>query len=161
MRQQIRGGDRVLVRVIMLSIVLLVCMGSSAAARNVAWGCLPEGIKPADVVSTMVVRAPRGGREIRKTTVEQTLKGLQARCTKKRLVDASGTEIRFYRLTGCSGTASPEDREIRERQSRELAELKKRYRVIEMTCNPSGENIPRSISQVIPNARGRRRSCAS
>jgi len=142
MRRKIREGERIRVRVVWLSVVALVCLGNSAIAKSGPWSCLPDGIKPTDVVSTQVTRSAKGGREIRKTTVEQNLKELKARCTKGKLVDASGTEIRFYRLTGCWGTESPDDREVLDRQSRELAELRRRYRVIEMTCNPSGEQIP-------------------
>jgi len=131
-----------LVRIMLLGVVALICPGNSAAAENSRTYCLPDEIKLTDVVSTEMVRAPGGGRGIRKTTVEQKLKSLKARCRRKKLVDEAGTEIRFYKVTGCWGIESPGDREILERQKREVAELKKRYRVIEMTCNPSGEPIP-------------------
>ena len=105
--------------------------------------CLPKGISRTDVVSTREVRLASGRREQRKTTVEQALYDLKARCRRGKLVDAAGTEIRFYKVAGCWGSPSPDDREVLERQNRELAALRKRYRVIEMTCNPSGEQIPR------------------
>jgi hypothetical protein len=130
------------VRDVFLSGVALVCLGNGAIVKNGPLSCLPDGIKSTDVVSTRVMRSARGSREIRKTTVEQKLKELKARCSKGKLVDASNTEIRFYKLTGCWGHPSPDDLEVLERQNRELATLKKRYRVIEMTCNPSGEQIP-------------------
>lgn len=132
------------VRLILLSIAALVCLEISAMAVNDPGSCLPDGIKLTDIVSTRDVRSPTGGREILKTTVEQKLKEIKARCRKKKLVDASRTEIRFYKLTGCWGIESPNDREVLDRQTRELAVLRKRYKVIEMTCNPSGEPIPMS-----------------
>ncbi len=129
-------------KVLLLSAAALVCVGNSVIAKEGPSSCLPDGIKSTDVVSTRVMTSSRGRREIRKTTVEQKLKEIKARCSKGKLVDASGTEIRFYKLTGCWGHPSSDDQEVLERQSRELAALKKRYRVIELTCNPSGEQIP-------------------
>lgn len=104
--------------------------------------CLPQNIKRTDVVSTREVRVASGRREQRMTTVEQKLNELKAKCKRGKLVDAAGSEIRFYKLAGCWGSPSPDDRDVLERQNRELAALRKRYRVIEMTCNPSGEQIP-------------------
>jgi hypothetical protein len=131
-----------MLKILLLSGVTLACVGASVNAKTRSWNCLPESIKGTDVVSTVAVRAAGGRREFRKTTVTQKLTELKARCRKGKLVDSSGTEIRFYKLQGCWGYFSDEHREILEKQTRELAELKKRYRVIEMTCNPSGEPIP-------------------
>jgi hypothetical protein len=127
---------------LLLSAVTLACLGASVTAKARSWNCLPDGIKATDVVSTLPVRSAGGGREFRKTTVAQKLAELKARCRKGKLVDSSGTEIRFYKLQGCWGYPSDEHREILEKQTRELEELKKHYRVITMTCNPSGEPIP-------------------
>jgi len=75
---------------------------------------------------------------IKKTTVEQRLIELDARCDKGKLVDAAGKEIYFYRLKGCWGNPPPDYQEILQRQNEELEKLRKRYTVIEMTCNPEG-----------------------
>lgn len=126
----------------LLSGATLVCltMGGSTSKDKYST-CLPDGINSTDIVSTRV-QSIKGRREIRKTTVDQKLKELKARCRKGKLVDASGTEIKFYKLAGCWGHPSDDDREVLDRQKQELANLRKRYRVIEMTCNPSGEQIP-------------------
>ena len=120
----------------------LVCLGLGLPVKNNPSKCLPDGINRTDVVSPSVVRSSKGRPEYRKITVEQKLNELKARCRRGKLVDASGTEIRFYKLVGCWGHPSPDDQEVLDRQNRELIALRKRYRVIEMTCNPAGEQIP-------------------
>ena len=97
--------------------------------------CMPTGIQPTDVVSSEAAK-PRG--KVVTVTVAQKLKALRARCRKGKLVDARGTEIRFYQLIGCWGNPPDDYQEQLERQAKELAKLRKRYRVIEMTCNSSG-----------------------
>lgn len=126
---------------LLLSGIALITLGPDRNRQNIC-SCLPNGISGTDVVSTREVRLPSRRWEQRKTTVEQTLKEVKARCTRGKLVDASGKEIRFYKITGCWGSPSPDHAEVLERQERELATLRKRYRVIEMTCNPTGEQIP-------------------
>jgi hypothetical protein len=137
---------------LLLSSIALISLGLNSNRQDPC-SCLPKGINRADVVSTREVRLADGRREKRKTTIEQKLRELKARCKRGKLVDAAGTEIRFYQLTGCWGSPSPDDREVLERQNRELATLKKRYRVVEMTCNPAGEQIPsRPDSEPIINS---------
>jgi len=113
----------------------------SAAPGNNTDSCLPAGIKPADVVSTQAVKPGANRDEVRTITVAQKLKELRARCRKRKLVDAGGREIRFYRLIGCWGNPPDDYQEQLERQAKELARLRKRYPVIEMTCNPSGQQV--------------------
>ena len=103
--------------------------------------CLPEYVKPGDVVSTRLVQTD-GGTLGEKITVEQKLTELKANCKNGKLVDGAGTEIYFYKLTGCWGNPPRNYQEILERQEAELAILRKQYTVIEMTCNPSGLPIP-------------------
>ena len=103
--------------------------------------CLPESVKPPDVVSTTLVQTD-GGTLVEKITVEQKLTELKANCRDGKLVDGAGTEIHFYKLTGCWGNPPRNYHEILERQQAELAILRKQYTVIEMTCNPSGLPIP-------------------
>jgi len=74
-------------------------------------------------------------------TVKEKLVSLKARCKKGKLVDGSGRQIYFFRMTGCWGNPPDNYQEILDRQNSELIRLKKRYTVIEMTCNPSGEPI--------------------
>jgi len=103
--------------------------------------CLPESVKPTDVVSTRLVQTD-GGTLVEKITVEQKLAELKANCKNGKLIDGAGTEIHFYRLTGCWGNPPRNYQEILERQEAELATLRKQYTVIEITCNPSGLPIP-------------------
>jgi len=100
--------------------------------------CLPAGITASDVVSTRWVRPSN---TIEKTTVEQKLAELKAKCKSGRIVDSNGREIRFFRLQGCWGNPPVNYQEILEQQDKELQKLKKRYTVIEMTCNPEGAPI--------------------
>ena len=130
-----------MLKYLLLSGITLACVGASVNAKARSWNCLPDDIKETDVVSTVPVRSG-GRREFRKTTVAQKLTELKARCRRGKLVDSAGTQIRFYKLKGCWGYPSEEHNEILEKQRQELLGLKKRYRVIEMTCNPSGEPIP-------------------
>ena len=99
--------------------------------------CMPPGIQATDVVSS---QAAKPGGKVVKVTVAQQLKALGARCRKGKLVDAKGTEIRFYQLVGCWGNPPDDYQEQLERQAKELAKLRKRYHVIEMTCDSSGED---------------------
>jgi hypothetical protein len=102
---------------------------------NDACACLPAGIERTEVVA--VQRAALNGSE-QKITVEQKLKELRARCRRGKLVDAKGKEIYFFRKQGCWGNPPEDYKEILSRQSRELTKLRRRYHVIEMTCNPDG-----------------------
>ena len=109
---------------------------SSACTSNTD-ACMPPGIQATDVVSS---QAAKPGGKVVTVTVAQKLKALRARCRKGKLVDAGGTEIRFYQLIGCWGNPPDDYQEQLEHQAKELAKLRKRYRVIEMTCDSSGED---------------------
>lgn len=102
-------------------------------------GCLPEAIKPSDVVTSRLVGSSKA---VKKVTVEEKLIQLKASCKNAKLVDAAGKEIRFFRLEGCWGNPPADYQEILQRQSDELDRLKRHYTVIEMTCNPDGMAIP-------------------
>jgi hypothetical protein len=132
-----------MLRSVLLIGAALTCLGLGGTRdKNKYSTCLPDGISRTDIVSTREVQSTKGRRELRKLTVDQKLKELRAWCRRGKLVDASGMEIRFYKLAGCWGHPSDDDREVLDRQKQELAKLRKTYRVIEMTCNPSGEQIP-------------------
>ena len=122
----------------LLSAGLLIGLTGSPGSP---YSCLPKGIAPTDVVSVPGGR-PGPRREDDPTiTVQDKLKEFGARCRKGKLVDSKGKEIYFFRMSGCWGNPPADYREILEKQDRELERLRKRYRVIEMTCNPSGEPI--------------------
>jgi len=125
----------------LLSAALLVALSpllsvSTACARNID-ACMPAGTQATDIVSSQAVKP--GGKVVT-VTVAQKLKALGARCRKGKLVDARGTEIRFYQLVGCWGNPPDDYQEQLEHQAKVLAKLRKRYRVIEMTCDSSGED---------------------
>lgn len=98
-------------------------------------GCLPKDVKSSDVVSSRLVGSSK---VVKKTTVRERLIQLKASCRKGKLVDAAGREIRFFRLEGCWGNPPADYQEILQKQSEELEKLRKRYTVVEMTCNPEG-----------------------
>lgn len=120
---------------------VLIVSGSLFAPRTESKveKCLPPDIQITDIVS--VEPPSQDGKPGKSVTVKQRLLQLKARCRGQKLVDARGREIRFYRLTGCWGNPPADYLEILENQRREIENLKKRYTVIEMTCNPSGKLI--------------------
>ena len=97
------------------------------------------------MVSARTVRARTKG-EVVTVTVAEKLKELKARCRKKKLVDGQGREIRFYQLIGCWGNPPDDYQQQLKSQAQELAKLRKRYRVVEMTCNPDGDQRMRAAS---------------
>jgi hypothetical protein len=118
-----------------------LCSRPAATPHSSFLDCLPDGIKLTDVVSAQIITSDASGSVTKKIVVEQKLAELKARCKKGLLVDSKGREIYFYRLTGCWGNPPEGYEEILERQRNEIEELKKRYTVIEMTCNPDGAQI--------------------
>ena len=131
----------------LLSAALLTTLspisGSAACDHNTD-SCLPDGIQATSIVSS---QAAKSGKVVT-VTVAQKLKALRARCRKGKLVDAKGTEVRFYQLVGCWGNPPDDYQQQLERQAKELAKLRKRYRVIEMTCDSSGEDRFRATPPV-------------
>jgi hypothetical protein len=99
--------------------------------------CLPAGIKLDEIVDTRVVGDLKPENVVR-TTVAQALGRLRAVCKNEKLVDASGKEIYFYHRVGCWGNPPQNYGEILQKQQDELDRLKRKYTVVEMTCNPSG-----------------------
>jgi hypothetical protein len=89
--------------------------------------CLPKGVRLDEVVA--IERGDRPG-----ITVERELINMKARCRNGRLVDAKRREIRFFRVS-CWGNPPENYLEIQQRESKELARLKRRYRVIVFGCN--------------------------
>lgn len=121
----------------LLFLVVLMAGASVATQGRSRWQeCLP-----ADVAADEVIAVEQSGQnKIRKeVTVKSKLSQIGARCRGKRLVDARGKQIHFYRLTGCWGNPPENYQEILDNQQRELTRLRRRYRVVEISCNPSGE----------------------
>jgi hypothetical protein len=128
---------------ILVSATLLATLSTLPSPACSKGSCLPPGIESTDVVSAQVARPGKEGAVV-KVTVAQKLAELKAHCRRGKLLDSKGREIRFYRLIGCWGNPPEDYQEQLERQAKELARLRKRYRVIEMTCNPSGEQISKT-----------------
>jgi hypothetical protein len=134
--------------------VMLSLVASIAVAKTTD-SCLPSGIHPTDAVSSQ----GKPGRKITTVTVAQTLKALNARCRRGKLVAAGGREIRFYQLVGCWGNPPDDYQEQLARQQKELARLRRRYHVIEMTCDPSGNLRMRSSAPpAVPKPYGPKRA---
>jgi hypothetical protein len=113
------------------SAAFLFVLSTAVTAQNRSNpACLPSGIHSTNMVTPSV-------------TVRQQLSKLKARCRRGKLVDRRGKEIRFYRLAGCWGNPPADYLEILEGQRRELEELKKKYTVIELTCQPAGVDLRR------------------
>ena len=90
--------------------------------------CLPKDVRSDQVVSY----GPKGTQPV---TVEKKLIEMKARCRLGKLVDPKRREIRFFHPS-CWGNPPPDYLEIRQREDNEVAELKKRYAVIVVGCNP-------------------------
>jgi predicted transcriptional regulator len=123
--------------VILLNLMLI--FGVSVPANCAQ--CLPTEIKCDDVVSAHVLYSNSNGSAIKTITVAQMLRQLHAHCRRGKLVDGKGKEIHFYRLSGCWGNPPDNAQEILDQQEKELEKLRPRYRVITLTCNPSGNRI--------------------
>jgi hypothetical protein len=110
--------------------ILLAILLISGAVFAQSYSCLPKDgrIKETDLVS-------------KNKTVKQTLRVMKAKCWKGKLVDAKKREIYFYDLQGCWGNPPQDYLEIMDNQRKEIAELKKKYTVIEINCNPDGRLI--------------------
>lgn len=116
-------------------LIVIFAFASVVAAQKYS-KCLPADIKEDTVVGwDNPVNSERPSKPV---TVRQTLAKLKARCVCDKLVDSRGREIRFFQLQGCWGNPPEGYQEILERQKTEIAGLRKKYSVIEMTCNPSG-----------------------
>ena len=135
---------------LLLSIGLLATLSPAPNCAVSNTSCLPAGIQSTAVVSTQVARPGIHGKVVT-VNVADKLKEFKARCRKHKLVDSRGREIRFYQLVGCWGNPPDDYQQQLERQTKELAQLRKRYSVIEMTCNSSGEDRMRAAPPPVPN----------
>ena len=125
-------------RFVILNPGALLCLSLLMPAAQRFNSCLPLTVKRSEVVT---LRTDTTTNTVGKVTLEDKLTELKARCKNGKLVDASGKEIHFFRMTGCWGNPPPDYQEILEQQNKELEKLRKRYVVIEITCNPDGIKI--------------------
>jgi len=131
----------------MMITAFLLCLAIASSEGDLK-NCLPTEVSLTDVVSSELIKSGSQGNQVKKVTVKDKLSELKARCKNGKLVDSKGREIRFYRLKGCWGNPPADYQEILAEQEKELRELRTRYTVIEMTCNPSG-TPPQLISSVV------------
>jgi hypothetical protein len=75
------------------------------------------------------------GSKTAKVTVGKKLSEMKARCSKGKLLDRKGREIRFFHIS-CWGNPPPDYLEIQQQEQAQLAKLKLRYPVIVLGCNP-------------------------
>lgn len=106
-------------------------------AADPRYGCLPPDIQPGTIVEVKTIKSSVGIRVIKETVLQRLVK-IGARCRAGKLVDRNRRGIRFYQLQGCWGNPPADYLEILETGKKELRELKKKFTVIEITCNPSG-----------------------
>ena len=99
---------------------------------------LPPNVKAADMFGVGSVTSKSGIIYTEKVTVKDKLDTMHARCTKGKLVDGRGRQVRFYFVQGCWGNPPANYLEIQDREKKEIARLKEKYTVIEMTCNRNG-----------------------
>ena len=120
-----------------LVVTLLLASFGVDGKRESSWPCLPDGIHLEEIVSgpSQKLDAKPG----KKTTVKQMLLRIKARCKKGKLVDETGREVYFYRLIGCWGNPPADYEEQLAKQQQELERLRKKYTVIEISCNQSGD----------------------
>lgn len=124
--------------------VLILIFLSSVTIFAQKYPCLPSEVKEDTVVSTTTSPDSSSRVIYIPVTVLQTLKKLKAKCSRSKLIDRKGKQIRFYNLQGCWGNPPYDYNGILDRQKNEIAKLRKRFTVIEMTCNPGG--IPPAMS---------------
>ncbi len=139
--------------VALIAVMFAACAGNSSSTMVLSARekdasslspCLPSDIRLQDVVYARAVKWYGGGRPpvVEKVTVAGKLKQIGARCLGGKLLDGSGREIRFYRLTGCWGNPPADYRDIMRKQGDAIRKLEEQYTVIKMTCNPSGVPVP-------------------
>jgi hypothetical protein len=127
--------EKILLKVVQILLLSAFC---SILCKAQNFSCLPPEVKLDAVASVRTVTSRSGAAHAENITVRQTLKSLKARCVMRKLVAGKGREIRFYFLKGCWGNPPADYLEIMDLQTEEIARLKKRYTVIEMTCGPTG-----------------------
>ena len=123
-------------------VTLLLCAFLVDGKNEASWTCLPAGIDLEEIVSGPPVKSETN--TSKPATIRQVLVRIKAHCKKGKLVDATGREIYFFRLIGCWGNPPADYEEQLASQQQELERLRKKYTVIKISCNQSGD--PRKIS---------------
>jgi len=121
-------------------LLLLVLLGAPVVAQS--YKCAPPDVGLDEVASAELLPSKSSSGKVEKVTIRQKLNSLKARCSGNRLVDRSGREIRIYRRIGCWGNPPENYMDILQHQREEIARLKKKYSVIEISCNSSGFSPP-------------------
>lgn len=113
-------------------------MTTPTPERTAKFDRLPENIKPDTEVRKDVKNHKGEIVSYETTTVEKRLNELKARYKNGKLVDRKGREIRFFEPL-CRGVSRgiEGDREDQRAKDRELAELKKKFTVLVVLCDPS------------------------
>ncbi len=135
--------NRLVSRLSILTLVFLPLLVMSACRQeeSALLTCLPESRQLTDIVSVEgVATTSEEANKLKKVTISEKLKELQASCKNNRLVDTQSKEIVFFDLQFCGGAPPPEG--AVEKQREEVIALQKKYTVITMTCNPVGLPYP-------------------
>lgn len=127
-------------KIILLGIFAIFAMSQIANAQN---GKKPkyDVLPPNITLETEVLKEvkDRKGKIVatERTTVEKRLNELKARYKKGKLVDGKSREIRFFEPL-CRGVSAgfEEDQKAQKEKDAELAELKKKFTVVVLFCNP-------------------------
>ena len=120
---------------LILLVAIFSAMTISVSAASQPYSCLPTGVKTGDIVRVVELSSRSGDVRMKTVSVAESLKSIKAKCSKGKLVDSKKKEIKFYRIEGCWGNPPEDYLEIQARQRRELAELKRKNNVIEISCN--------------------------
>lgn len=109
----------------------------SPTTKKMKFENLPDNITPETEVLKEIKNEKGEVVSSKKTTAENLLTEMKASYRDGKLVDEKGKEIRFFQ-PDCVGTsrADDEDQRIQDEKRAELAELKKKYTVISVYCDP-------------------------
>jgi hypothetical protein len=127
----------------MRSVLLIVAavfafqIAANGQKKTVKFDKLPDGISLKTEVRKDVLNAKKKVVSFEITTVAKRLDELKARYRKGVLVDGKGREIRFFEPF-CRGVSAGAEQDAQDQKAkdRELADLKKKYTVIILYCDP-------------------------
>ena len=120
-----------------LLLMILFCSVPADGVTDRFAGCLPKDVGLGEVVSSSSDKSVVD--TDKKVTVRNTLRRMNARCKKGKLVDEKGREMYFFRLIGCWGNPPEDYQEQLAKQQQALERLRKKYTVIEISCNQTGD----------------------
>jgi hypothetical protein len=127
-------ASHLLSALILVYLVIFIANGWGQVARpslvkNASqFVCLQKEIKLDDVVTY-------GSGMAKNVTVKDKLVEINARCRRNILIDGKGRQVYFYVLQGCWGNPPEDYQEILDKQAREIAKLRLKYRVVQMACD--------------------------